>query len=68
MRSQMDTPRSFSSRVGSAACQLAIRTAQLYVKDVLVTLPSLVQHETAVSGLVPMQDRLMKHGFVPHVI
>jgi hypothetical protein len=39
---------------------------KLDVENILVALPGFIEHEVVLGRRVPVKDRLMEHGFVPH--
>ena len=45
---------------------LTVRPMKLDVENVLVALPGFIEHEVVLGRRVPVEDRLMEHGFVPH--
>ena len=46
--------------------RLAVGSLELDVENVFVILPGLIQHESAFTRRIAVQDRLVKPGFASH--
>jgi hypothetical protein len=46
--------------------RLAVGSFELEVENVFVILPGLIQHESAFTRRIAVQDCLAKHGFASH--